>query len=247
MLESDCMLWINFLIYPKKVGTLLVSKLCTALTFACLSYIGFSIMLTTSQRLCMLSFSILMYLIFLSYNFLIPDGYINTSIINPGKYLGFLFMMFCLIYNENWFDIFVAYAAIISIAGIIVVIFILLFGRKRMKVKVTNMLALDNIMPSIKFVHMTLYGNRGDSKAYFYVLYNFVFSNKTKNKYYWLLISVVSLLIPQLKIGVLLIFVLVLLEQPILIVLSIFANILIIIKTLYKGYQKLKITYINIK
>lgn len=187
-LENDRSGWLNFFIYPKSIVLIVLEKIIITCFFGMFAFVLFSFHNPMYHYVYTASFSMVCATIFLVYNFLIPDGYLNNYIINPGKALGSIFMLASVYYPENFDIVFNEWYLFIIIGCIIIWIIILLFSRVRMKKKVMHDIVLDNIMPDIKFAYAVAHGSWNTSMNLSFID-RMVLNTTIKNPILWYLLS----------------------------------------------------------
>lgn len=187
-LENNRSGWLNFFIYPKSIIFIVLEKIIITCLYGTLTFALFSFHNTMYHYVYIASFSMVCATIFLVYNFLIPDGYLDNYIINPGKALGSIFMLASVYYPENFDIVFNEWYLFIIIGCMIVWIFALLSSRVRMKKKIMHDVVLENIMPDIKFAYAVAHGNWNTSMNLSFID-RMVLNTNIKNPIIWYLLS----------------------------------------------------------
>ncbi|MDQ0362589.1 hypothetical protein [Breznakia pachnodae] len=238
-LENDRSGWLNFFIYPKNIIFIVLDKIIITCFYGTLAFVLFSFHNTMYHYVYIASFSMVCATIFLVYNFLIPDGYLNNYIINSGKALGSIFMLVSVYYPENFDIIFNEWYLFIIIGCMIVWILTLLSSRVRMKKKVMHDIVLDNIMPDIKFAYAVAHGNWNTSMNLSFID-RMVLNTNLKNPFLWYLLSYLDTMSKGIGIAALAVLMALIFEEYII---AIFIGIIASIYFIWLGivnYKKLK-------
>jgi len=238
-LENDRVGWLNFFIYPKKVIQIVLEKMVITCVYGSIAFAFYALSNTILHSMFIASFSMVCATIFLVYNFLVPNGYLNNYILNPGKTLGSVFMFVSVYYPENFTIVFNEWSMFVIVGCLVVWIFVFLFARTRMKKKVMHDIVLENIMPDIKFTYTLMHGNWNTSTNLSYID-RMVLNTNLKNPFLWYLLSYLDTILKGVGVMALAVLIALTFEE---IVLAIFIGVLASIYFIWLGivnYKKLK-------
>ena len=211
-LENNRSGWINFFIYPKNIWHIVLEKILITIFYGMIACIFFSFENGMYHYSYIVAFSIVCATIFLIYNFLVPDGYVNNYIINPGKVLGSIFMLVSTYYPNDFDKLFKDWYLFVIVGCLMLWSVIFLFSRVRMKKKVVHDIVLHHIMPDIKFAYAVTNGI-WNPHAKLSFIDKLVLNTNLRNAIFWYILSYLDMMAKGIQLVLIAIFISIVFEE----------------------------------